>query len=101
MRILEALPDRFEVCYEASYDYGHYRDLLRLIVARVLVAHPGQLRLIFRSKDKNDRKDAERLAKMPYLGETPKVHVPSSEVLCIPPCRSCPALDCGGARSHP
>jgi hypothetical protein len=24
MRILEALPDRFEVCYEASCGYGHY-----------------------------------------------------------------------------
>jgi hypothetical protein len=28
------------------------------------VAHPGRLRLIFRSKDKNGRKDAERLAKL-------------------------------------
>ena len=26
------------------------------------VAHPGQLRLIFRSKRKNDRMDAEKLA---------------------------------------
>ena len=28
MRILERLPDRFEVCYEASCGYGHYHDLL-------------------------------------------------------------------------
>ena len=62
MRVLEALPDRFEVCYEASCGYGHYHDLLSPIAARVTVAHPGRLRLIFRSKDKNDRKDAERLA---------------------------------------
>jgi transposase len=80
MRILEALPDRFEVCYEASCGYGHYHDLLSPIAARVTVAHPGQLRLIFRSKDKNDRKDAERLAKLLYLGEAPAVHVPSGEV---------------------
>jgi transposase len=44
------------------------------------VAHPGQLRLIFRSKHKNDRNDAERLAKLLYLGEAPAVHVPSLEV---------------------
>ena len=44
------------------------------------MAHPGQLRLIFRSKNKNDRNDAERLAKLLYLGETPTVHVPSVEV---------------------
>ena len=61
--VLRGLPDRFEVCYEASCGYGHYHDLLRPIAARVTVAHPGRLRLIFRSKDKNERKDAERLAK--------------------------------------
>ena len=80
MRLLEALPERFEVCYEASCGYGHYHDLLSPIAARVTVAHPGRLRLIFRSKDKNDRKDAERLAKLLYLGEAPAVHVPSSDV---------------------
>ena len=80
MRILETLPDRFEVCYEASCGYGHYHDILRPLATRVLVAHPGQLRLIFRSKDKNDRKDAERLAKLLYLGELPTVHVPSGDV---------------------
>jgi hypothetical protein len=80
LRILENLPDRFEVCYEASCGYGHFHDLLRPLAARVLVAHPGQLRLIFRSKNKNDRNDAERLAKLLYSGETPTVHVPSVEV---------------------
>jgi hypothetical protein len=80
LRILKALPDRFEVCYEASSGYGHYHDLLQPLAARVLLAHPGQLRLIFRSKNKNDRNDAERLAQLLYLGETPTVHVPSLEV---------------------
>jgi transposase len=80
MRTLEGLPDRFEVCYEASCGYGHFHDLLRPVAARVLVAHPGRLRLIFRSSDKNDRKDAERLAKLLYLGEAPAVHVPSQDV---------------------
>ena len=80
LRTLRGLPNRFEVCYEASCGYGHYHDLLRPVAARVLVAHPGQLRLIFRSKHKNDRNDAERLAKLLYLGETPTVHVPTPEV---------------------
>jgi transposase len=80
MKILERLPEPFEVCYEASCGYGHYHDLLRPLATRVLVAHPGHLRLIYRSKDKNDRKDAERLAKLLYIGEVPTVHVPSLEV---------------------
>jgi hypothetical protein len=46
--VLQRLPGRFEVCYEASCGYGHYHDLLRPLV---LVAHPGHLRLIFRSKN--------------------------------------------------
>ncbi len=80
LRLLKGLPDRFEVCYEASCGYGHYHDLLQPLAARVVVAHPGQLRLIFRSRDKNDRKDAERLAKLLYLGEAPTIHVPSLDV---------------------
>ena len=36
--------------------------------------------MIFQSKNKNDRNDAERLAKLLYLGETPTVHAPSLEV---------------------
>jgi hypothetical protein len=80
VRVLTDQPDRFEVCYEASCGYGHYHDLLLPLAARVLVAHPGRLRLIIRSRDKNDRKDAERLAKLLYLGETPTVHVPSLDV---------------------
>jgi len=54
VRTLRGLPDRFEVCYEASCGYGTFHDLLRPLAERVLVAHPGRLRLIFRSKDKND-----------------------------------------------
>jgi hypothetical protein len=37
MQIIESLPDRFEVCYEASCGYGHYHDLLSPIAARVTV----------------------------------------------------------------
>ena len=47
---------------------------------KVVVAHPGQLRLIFRSKRKSDRVDAEKLAKLLYLDEVPPVYVPSLEV---------------------
>lgn len=80
MQVLKGLPDRFEVCCEASGGYGHYHDLLHPLASRVLVAHPGQLRLIFRSKDKSDPKDSERLAKLLYYGKMPTVHVPSLDV---------------------
>jgi hypothetical protein len=45
----------------------------------VAVAHPGQLRLIYKSK-KNDRVDAAKLAKLLYLDLVPQVHVPRADV---------------------
>lgn len=68
------------VCFEASTGYGVLYERLRTVAQRVVVAHPGQLRLIFRSKRKNDRVDAEKLAKLLYLGVTPTIHVPRIEV---------------------
>ena len=35
LRVLRGLPDRFEVCYEASCGYGHYHDVLQPLAARV------------------------------------------------------------------
>ena len=70
----------FSVCFEASSGYGFLFEKLQAIARRVVVAHPGQLRLIFRSSRKNDRVDAEKLAKLLFLDEVPPVHVPSLEV---------------------
>jgi transposase len=55
-------------------------DLLAEVAQRVVVAHPGQLRLIFRCKRKNDRVDAEKLAKLLFLDEVPTVYVPSQDI---------------------
>lgn len=68
------------VCYEASCGYGPLFDALKPLVARVAVAHPGRLRLIFGSKRKNDKVDAKKLAMLLMLDTLPEVHVPSSEV---------------------
>jgi transposase len=77
---LRKLRGRVFVCFEASCGYGYLYELFATVAARVVVAHPGQLRLIFRSKRKNDRVDAEKLAKLLFLDEVPPVHVPSREV---------------------
>jgi transposase len=70
----------FALCFEASVGYGFVYEQLRGLARHVVVAHPGKLRLIFRSKRKNDRVDAEKLAKLLYLDEVPSVHVPAFEV---------------------
>jgi transposase len=70
----------FSICFEATCGYGYLHDELRRVARRVVVAHPGQLRLIFRSKRKNDRVDAEKLAKLLFLDEVPPAYVPSVDV---------------------
>lgn len=73
---LKAEPGPMAVCFEASNGYGYLYDSLAPVAKRVVVAHPGQLRLIFRSKRKYDRVDAEKLAKLLFLDTLPQVHVP-------------------------
>jgi transposase len=77
---LRRIEGPWAVCFEASCGYGWLYERLKRMAQKVVVAHPGQLRLIFRSKRKNDRVDAEKLAKLLYLDEVPPVYVPSVEV---------------------
>jgi len=80
MNVLEQLAGPFRVCYEASTGYGSIYEALAGVADHVAVAHPGLLRIIFQSKKKNDRRDAEKLAKLLYLDQVPLVHVPSADV---------------------
>jgi len=77
---LSDVKEPFWICFEASTGYGYLYDRLQRIARRVEVAHPGHLRLIFRSKRKSDRVDAEKLAKLLYLREVPPVYVPCADV---------------------
>jgi transposase len=77
---LRRLAEPFSLCYEASCGYGHLYERVRPLAAHVAVAHPGKLRLIFGSKRKNDRFDAEKLAKLLLLDVVPRVHVPHADV---------------------
>lgn len=68
------------VCFEASCGSGHLYDELAAVSRRVVVAHPGRLHLIFKSKRKNDRVDAQKLALLLLTDQVPEVYVPSGEV---------------------
>ncbi len=66
------------ICFEASTAAGWLRDQLQGPGRKVLVAHPGKVRLIFRAKRKNDRIDAQKLAMLNFLGQVPQAHIPSA-----------------------
>jgi transposase len=77
---LRQLAEPFSICYEASCGYGHLYEALRPLAAHVAVAHPAKLRLIYKSKRKNDRVDAQKLAKLLLLDMVPPVHVPHVDI---------------------
>jgi transposase len=79
-RVAADVPRPFAVCFEASCGYGYLHGRLSAMAEHVAVAHPGQLRLIFRSKRKNDRVDAAKPAELLYLDAVPRVHVPGTDV---------------------
>jgi transposase len=49
------------------------------VAQQVKAAHPGSLRLIYKSKRKNNRVDAGKLARLLYLDAVPWVYVPGRE----------------------
>src|SRR5207249_188902 len=77
---LARLPRPMAVCFEASTGCGWLCDRLLPIAARVEVAHPGQVRMIFRSKKKNDRIDARKLATLLFLDQVPRAYIPDAAV---------------------
>jgi transposase len=77
---LRKLRSPFQICYEASCGYGYLYDRLAPLARRVVVAHPGGVRLIFRAKRKHDRIDARKLATLLFLDQVPTVHVPPVNV---------------------
>ena len=67
-----------EVVFEATGGYGPLHEKLSKVARRVVMAHPAGLALIWRSKRKNDRVDAQKLAKLLYLDAIPQAHVPGA-----------------------
>jgi transposase len=82
LEALAAIPEPFNLCFEASLGYGHlYEQITKNPNARrVLVGHPGHMRLIYKSRKKHDRIDASKIAKLLYLDAVPQVYVPSQDV---------------------
>ena len=81
LEVVATLPQRpMTVGYEASCGYGYLHGRLSQLAQRVVVGHPGQMRLIFKSKRKHDRIDGQKIAKLLYLDAMPQVHVPDVNV---------------------
>jgi len=83
IEFLEQLSHPFAICYEASCGYGALHDRLCRLAKRVVVAHPGHLRLIFRAKRKNDRCDALAVRLGVPAIKAPRGLAPPSQTPCL------------------
>ena len=77
---LAKLKEPLEVVFEATGGYGPLHEKLSAVARRVVMAHPASLRLIWGTRRKNDRIDAQKLAKLLYLDAVPPAHVPQPAV---------------------
>ena len=80
VKVKKELGGPIKVCYEASSGSGWLFDQFTAMGLKTQVAHPGKLRLIFRSKHKNDRVDAAKLALLLRLDQVPLAHMPSAAI---------------------
>lgn len=80
VQAIKDLPEPAAVAFEASGACGFLFEKLSEVAQRVVVAHPGHLRLIYASRKKNDRIDAKKLAQLLYVEAIPQAHVPAAAV---------------------
>jgi transposase len=69
-----------EVVLEATTNAWYLHDLLEPLVARVVVCHPPQVKLIAAAVVKTDKKDTMTLAKLLAVGMIPTIWVPPEYV---------------------
>ncbi len=67
----------FEAVIEASASYDWLWELLDPHAERLVLAHPGKLRVIAESKKKSDRFDARTLSEFLARDEVPEAHRPT------------------------
>jgi transposase len=70
----------FQLVVEASASHEWFVQLVEPLADRVLLAHPGKLRVVAESTRKTDKLDVQVLAEFLALGMIPEAHRPSPRV---------------------
>lgn len=79
-KVLGPLKGQCKVAYEVGTQAQWVAAQVRPLAVEVQVANPSQITWLYRSGRKNDRLDAKKLATLLYLGQLPRVHLPSADV---------------------
>jgi transposase len=70
----------YEAVVEATASYEWFVQLIEPTAARIVLAHPGKLRVIAESKNKTDKLDAQTLAEFLALDQVPESWRPTPRV---------------------
>ncbi len=70
----------YEAVVEATASYEWFVQLIEPTAARIVLAHPGKLRVIAESKNKTDKLDAQTLAEFLALAQVPESWRPTPRV---------------------
>ena len=70
----------YEAVVEATASYEWFVKLIEPTAARIVLAHPGKLRVIAESKNKTDKLDAQTLAEFLALDQIPESWRPTPRV---------------------
>ena len=73
-------PGSYEAVVEATASYEWFVQLIEPTAARIVLAHPGKLRVIAESKNKTDKLDAQTLAEFLALDQVPESWRPTPRV---------------------
>ena len=74
---LEAIPGPKRLAMEATRSWGLYYECVEDLVDEFHLGHPKKMRVITESQTKNDKKDADWIAKLAHSGFFPEAHVSS------------------------
>ena len=76
---LEAIPGPKQLAMEATRSWGLYYDCAQDLIDQFHLGHPKKMKAITESQTKNDKKDAEMIARLAFSGFLPKAHVSSTD----------------------
>lgn len=77
---LLSIPGEKQLAMEATRSWGLYYECVKDHVDYFYLGHPKKMKAITESETKNDKTDADMIAKLAYSGFLPKAHVSSITV---------------------
>lgn len=78
--LISSFPGKKQLAMEATRSWGLYYECVKDLVDHFYLGHPKKMKAITNSETKNDKTDADMIAKLTYSGFLPKAHVSSMNI---------------------